>query len=67
MKTLIFEDLETGKIWRHSANDWILNYCNFDTHPHPNQLRLGQSIIVKDVDGHRVRISAIKEASHENS
>lgn len=55
---LLFEDLETGDQWTHYNDDWILTYCNFNSTIHPCLLRHGQYILVKDVNGHMVRITA---------
>lgn len=60
MKKLIFEDIETGKVWDHNHDDWILLYCNFNTPIHPCLLKVGQTIEVKDVDGNRVKISCVR-------
>lgn len=57
-KKLIFTDLETGETWVHNPNDWILNFCNFNTAIHPSLLRTGQWLHTKDVHGHRIEIKA---------
>ena len=58
-KNLRFIDLSTGEVWYHRPNDWILNYCNFNTPIHPTQLQLGQSITATGEDGGKVAIECI--------
>ncbi len=60
-KKLIFEDLKTGFKWEHNNQDWILNFCNFNSSIHPSLLRIGQTINIKDANGDPVRISCVKE------
>ena len=60
MKKLIFEDIKTGHKWEHSPDDWILNFCNFNSSIHPSLLRIGQTIEVKDVNGNPVKISCVR-------
>ena len=60
LKLLYFKDLVTGQEWTHDPNDWILNYCNFNSEIHPSQLRVGQSTTGKTTEGHDVLIEAKK-------
>jgi hypothetical protein len=64
-KILLFEDTKTGRKWEHGPNDWILNYCNFNSTIHPSQLRIGQTLEVMDKDGNLVKIKCIKANQHE--
>jgi hypothetical protein len=65
---LKFKDLETGDTWAHNLTDSFLLYLNFNSPIHPLLLRVGQTTIAHDQDGHRVEIKKhkTKEGNDDN-